>query len=55
METIHAPAEECKLLSGSFATFIQVLLGVIALSVLVFKRYHEVPRRPVVVSLGFVG
>ncbi|KAJ0396719.1 hypothetical protein P43SY_003720 [Pythium insidiosum] len=41
--------EECKLLSGGFATFLQVLLGIIALSVLVVKRYHEVPRRPVTV------
>ncbi|GLE01601.1 hypothetical protein PINS_up010431 [Pythium insidiosum] len=41
--------EECKLLSGGFATFLQVLLGIIALSVLVVKRYHEVPRRPVTI------
>lgn len=40
---------ECKLLSGTFATFLQFMLGVIALSVLVFKRYQEVPRRPVVI------
>lgn len=41
--------EECKLLSGDFAAALQVLLGFIALSVLVFKRLREVPRRPLMV------
>ncbi|RLN98150.1 hypothetical protein BBJ28_00002450 [Nothophytophthora sp. Chile5] len=43
-----ANLEECKLLSGEFAVLLQVLLGFIALSVLVFKRLREVPRRPLV-------
>lgn len=41
--------EECKLLSGGFAVVLQVLLGFIALSVLVLKRYQEVPQRPLLV------
>lgn len=41
--------EECKLLSGDFAALLQVLLGLIALSVLVVKRLREVPRRPLMV------
>ncbi|KAF0693513.1 Aste57867_15539 [Aphanomyces stellatus] len=39
--------ERCTLLNGGFNDFIQVMLGVIALSVLIFKRYHEHPMRPV--------
>lgn len=46
-----AHVEECKLLSGGFAAFLQILLGIIALSVLIAKRYHEVPQRPLVVSI----
>ncbi|KAG1709449.1 hypothetical protein DVH05_020104 [Phytophthora capsici] len=41
--------KECKLLSGNFAALLQVLLGVIAISVLVVKRLREVPRRPLMV------
>lgn len=41
-----ANLEECKLLSGEFAALLQVLLGLIALSVLVGKRLRETPRRP---------
>ncbi|KAI9916836.1 hypothetical protein PsorP6_017115 [Peronosclerospora sorghi] len=41
--------KECKLLSGNFATLLQILLGCIALSVLVIKRVREVPRRPLLV------
>jgi hypothetical protein len=44
-----ANLEECKLLSGQFAALLQVLLGLIALSVLVFKRLRETPRRPLAV------
>ncbi|TYZ65138.1 hypothetical protein PybrP1_007454 [[Pythium] brassicae (nom. inval.)] len=40
---------ECKLLSGGFAALMQLMLGVIAFSVLVFKRVHEVPQRPLAV------
>ncbi|DAZ92415.1 TPA: hypothetical protein N0F65_000199 [Lagenidium giganteum] len=38
--------QECKLLGGGFAHLLQVLLGIIALSVLVIKRMYEVPQRP---------
>lgn len=43
--------QECKLLSGGFAALMQVLLGFIAFSVLIVKRYNEVPQRPLVVRL----
>ncbi|KAG7399071.1 hypothetical protein PHYBOEH_009761 [Phytophthora boehmeriae] len=42
-------SEECKLLSGDFAVLVQLLLGLIALSVLIIKRLREVPRRPLMV------
>ncbi|KAG6596072.1 myotubularin-like protein [Phytophthora cinnamomi] len=42
-------SNECKLLSGNFAAGLQVLLGLIAISVLVLKRLREVPRRPLMV------
>ncbi|KAE9220477.1 hypothetical protein PF005_g7467 [Phytophthora fragariae] len=42
-------SDECKLLSGTFAVALQILLGFIAMSVLVLKRLHEVPRRPLMV------
>ncbi|TDH72607.1 hypothetical protein CCR75_001031 [Bremia lactucae] len=42
-------APECKLLSGNFAIALQILLGLIAISVLVFKRVHEVPQRPLMI------
>uniref|UniRef100_M4BF34 Uncharacterized protein n=1 Tax=Hyaloperonospora arabidopsidis (strain Emoy2) TaxID=559515 RepID=M4BF34_HYAAE len=44
-----APGQECKLLDGEFAALLQVLLGLIALSVLILKRLREVPRRPLLV------
>ncbi|CAH0487263.1 unnamed protein product [Peronospora farinosa] len=40
---------ECKLLSGDFAAFLQVLLGLIAFSVLVVKRLRETPQRPLMI------
>lgn len=40
---------ECKLLSGTFAMLMQALLGCIAISVLAYKRLHEVPQRPLLV------
>ncbi|KAH9056074.1 hypothetical protein Ae201684P_021813 [Aphanomyces euteiches] len=39
-------APRCTLLNGAFNDFVQIMLGLIALSVLIFKRYHESPRRP---------
>ena len=44
----HAP---CKLLGGAFAYFIQLLLGVLALSALFVKRWRERPQRPLKVFL----
>ncbi|ETV74922.1 hypothetical protein, variant [Aphanomyces astaci] len=44
--TTPATIERCTLLNGTFNNLIQVMLGLIALSVLIFKRYHERPRRP---------
>ncbi|TMW67660.1 hypothetical protein Poli38472_011280 [Pythium oligandrum] len=41
--------QECKLLGGTFATLLQILLGLIAMSVLIVKRQREVPRRPLAV------
>ena len=39
-------SEQCKLLSGGFAFFLQFLLGVISFSSLLIKRYYyENPRR----------
>jgi hypothetical protein len=46
-------SQECKLLSGAFATFLQVVLGLIALFVLFLKRYYEVPQRPLQVCISF--
>ena len=37
--------DECKLLEGIFAYFIQGLLGILALSTLLIKRYREFPKR----------
>jgi STIMATE family len=37
---------ECKLL-GSFAILVQASLGLLALLVLVYKRWREIPQRPV--------
>lgn len=37
---------ECKLMSGLFADVVQLVLGGVAVSTLVFKRYRERPRRP---------
>jgi hypothetical protein len=39
------PQGECQLL-GPFALWIQLLLGLLALSALVFKRWRERPQRP---------
>ncbi|KAG9406818.1 hypothetical protein AC1031_003145 [Aphanomyces cochlioides] len=39
-------APRCTLLNGAFNDIVQIMLGLIALSVLIFKRYHESPRRP---------
>ncbi|CCI42426.1 unnamed protein product [Albugo candida] len=41
-----ANAAECELLNGIFATFVQILLGLIAVSVLLLKRQRESPQRP---------
>ena len=41
----------CKLLGGAFAYFIQLLLGVMALSALFVKRCRERPQRPLKVFL----
>ncbi|RHY52939.1 hypothetical protein DYB34_008417 [Aphanomyces astaci] len=41
--TPPATIERCTLLNGTFNNLIQVMLGLIALSVLIFKRYHERP------------
>ena len=39
--------EECTLLNSGFDNAIQLVLGFIAMSILVIKRYVETPRRPV--------
>ena len=39
--------DDCVLLSGGFAGFVQIVLGLIALSGLVYKRHREHPKRPV--------
>ncbi|RHY95704.1 hypothetical protein DYB37_013146 [Aphanomyces astaci] len=49
MSIINATAREannCKLISGTFETLVQIGLGIIALSVLVLKRTYEKPQRP---------
>ena len=37
---------ECKLLSDVFSYLIQIFLGLVAISSLVYKRYLERPQRP---------
>lgn len=37
---------DCKLLQGATAITAQLLLGLLAVCALVYKRYHEVPQRP---------
>jgi len=37
---------QCKLMEGLFADVVQLLLGAVAVSILVCKRYRERPRRP---------
>ena len=37
---------ECKLLSDAFSYLIQIFLGLVAISSLVYKRYLERPQRP---------
>lgn len=49
LEMADVTTEECKLLSGGFAALMQVMLGFIAFSVLILKRYNEVPQRPLAV------
>ena len=39
-------ANNCHLIAGTFATFLQFLLGLFAISTLVYKRSVETPRRP---------
>ena len=38
---------ECQLLSNGFPLLVQVCLGLICLGVLFYKRYNEMPRRPI--------
>lgn len=38
--------KECKLLSGPFATSLQICIGISASSTLLYKRYIEHPKRP---------
>lgn len=47
--------EECKLLGGFFASFIQICLAILCISTLAFKRYGEVPQRPWIVWALDVG
>ncbi|OQS05564.1 hypothetical protein THRCLA_02328, partial [Thraustotheca clavata] len=51
----HLMVSSCRLLSGVFESLVQVVLGLIAMSVLVLKRYRESPRRPVQVWLFDAG
>lgn len=44
--------EKCTLIDSDFGTGLQIALGVMALSILIFKRFTEVPRRPCKVSVG---
>ncbi|ETW05574.1 hypothetical protein H310_03319 [Aphanomyces invadans] len=44
-QTVHE-ANNCKLISGTFETLVQVGLGIVGLSVLVLKRAYEKPQRP---------
>jgi len=44
----HENNGECKLL-GRFAILVQTALGLLAFLALVWKRWHEKPRRPVIV------
>lgn len=44
---MQAPmAEKCVLLSGTFASLVQLSLAAIALATLLYKRHLERPRRP---------
>ena len=36
---------KCRLLGGTFSTFVQASLGIICISALVIKRQNEVPQR----------
>ena len=42
---------KCQLLEGGFEIIVQLLLGCIALSILILKRYRENPQRPYIVWL----
>ncbi|RHY34847.1 hypothetical protein DYB25_014089 [Aphanomyces astaci] len=58
MSIINATAREannCKLISGTFETLVQIGLGIIALSVLVLKRTYEKPQRPFQCSFYFIN
>ena len=47
---IPNPADDhCTLLQGNFDKFVQFLLAVLSLSVLVYKRHVERPRRTFIV------
>lgn len=55
MTVISQPAGTCRLLGGSFASFVQVCLATLCITTLAFKRYGEVPQRPWVVWALDVG
>ena len=42
-------AQPCELLGDTFGKLVQVALGVLALFVLLVKRYYEAPKRPIVI------
>lgn len=42
----QAPHEQNCVLVDNFAIFVQVLLGAIAFSTLIYKRHRERPQRP---------
>lgn len=46
----HPPRNECELL-GPFALLVQLALGGLALTTLIFKRYRERPQRPLKIWL----
>jgi len=44
-------SSECKLLSNGFPLLVQICLGIMCLGVLFYKRYNEMPRRPIKIWL----
>ena len=42
----QTPLAACTLLSSGFDGAIQIILGLLALSILIIKRYTETPMRP---------